>query len=188
MNPTEAQEHLNLIERIMELNDREFCIAGDLFLAWGASGALIDLLIQLTLMGKVPSWTLWFGFAALVLSGIYNTVRIRQMKRSSDRMSIRQREFLNVLWVTVGVTIVAACGGFRIFDFWASGALWTLSAAMVTLYAGLHGNRAGMIGGVILIASLVAANFMPGSEGFVLAAGMLVGYAGFGVATMLARD
>jgi hypothetical protein len=188
VDPTEAQEHLALIEKIIDLNDREFYIAGDLFLAWGASGALIDLLIQLTLMGRVPSWTLWFGFGALILSGIYNAVRIRQFRRNSERMSIRQREFLNVLWVTVGVTLVAACGGFRIFDYWAAGALWTLSAAIVTLYAGLHGNRAGMIGGVILVASLVAANFMPGFEGFVLAAGMLAGYAGFGVATMLARD
>jgi len=188
VNPSEAQEHLDLVERILENNDKEFCVAGDIFLAWGLSGALIDLVVQLVLMRKLPDGAEWLGLAALILSSIYTAIRVRQMRRSNDRMSVRQREFLNVLWVSIGVTIVAAVGGYRIFDYWASGALWTLSAAMLTLYAGLHGNRAGMVGGIILIASLVAANFMPGYEGFVLCAGMLFGYAGFGVASMLARD
>jgi hypothetical protein len=188
VNPSEAQEHLNLVERILERNDREFCIAGDIFLAWGVSGALMDVLAELIAQHRLSPDAIWWGVAALALSGIYTGFRARQMRHASERMSLRQRAFLNVLWVTIGVTLVAAFGASRIFDFWASGALWTLSSAMVTLYAGLHGNRAGMIGGLVLMASLIVANFTPGYEGFILAAGMLGGYAGFGVAAMLVRD
>lgn len=188
MNPTDAKKHLDLVERILESNDRDFCIAGDIFLVWGLCGALIDLLFQVWQMGRIPVQGLWFGFAALLLSGIYSGMRGRQLARTRERMPIRQREFLNVLWLAIGAVFVAQLGAMRIFEGWASSSLWTISAAIVTLYAGLHGNRAGLIGGIVLLVSLVVANFTPGIEGFVLAGGMIVGYAGFGITAMLARD
>jgi hypothetical protein len=52
----------------------------------------------------------------------------------------------------------------------------------------MHGNRRAQIAGVLVIVSLVAANFAsPGIAGYVLGAGMLVGYAGFGASELLAR-
>ncbi|HVS46753.1 MAG TPA: hypothetical protein VMS32_08805, partial [Verrucomicrobiae bacterium] len=167
---------------------KEFCIVGDIFLVWGVVGAFLDVLSQLVFTGRLRAEFLWIGAVALGLGIAYSTVRCRQLMRSHDRMSVRQREYLNVLWLAIGVTVVAQLGGYQIFAAWASAALWTISAAIVTLYAGLHGNRAGLIGGVVLMASLVAANFSPHYEGFILAGGMLLGYAGFGLSAMLARD
>ena len=103
-------------------------------------------------------------------------------------MSRVQHEYLNVLWLVFGVTAVAQIAAYNIFAGWSAAALWTIASAVVTLYIGVHGNRRGLVGGVILIASLIAASFMPYVCGYVLAAGMLLGYSGFGVASMLARD
>jgi hypothetical protein len=56
-------------------------------------------------------------------------------------------------------------------------------------FIGLHGNRRAQLAGIAVIVSLIAANFTdPAIAGYILAAGMVVGYAGFGLAEMLARD
>jgi hypothetical protein len=53
----------------------------------------------------------------------------------------------------------------------------------------MHGNRRAQIAGVLVLVSLVAANFVaPSIAGYVLAAGMLAGYSGFGLSELLARD
>jgi len=188
MQPTEAREHLDLVERIIAGNERGLCVVGDFFLVWGIVGALLDGLAQLVVDARLgPQW-LWLAVVFLAFGIVYSIVRARALRRRTDRMSVLQHEYLNIIWLSIGITVVAQIGGYAIFSQWASAALWTLSATIVSLYVGLHGNRAGVIGGVILMVSLVCANFMHDVAGFVLAAGMLFGYAGFGLIAMLSRD
>jgi hypothetical protein len=80
-------------------------------------------------------------------------------------------------------------GAFYIFSGWASAAIWSFAEAIVLLFIGLHGNRRAQICGVLLVVSVVIANFSPATTiGYVLAAGMFAGYAGFGIAELFARD
>jgi hypothetical protein len=53
----------------------------------------------------------------------------------------------------------------------------------------MHGNRRAQVAGILVVVSLIAANFAPPAiAGYILAAGMLGGYAGFGVSELLAHD
>jgi MFS family permease len=78
---------------------------------------------------------------------------------------------------------------YRIFAGVASAAIWSVAQAIVLLYIGMHGNRRAQVAGIFVVVSLIAANFAPpGIDGYILAAGMLGGYAGFGVSELLVRD
>jgi hypothetical protein len=100
-----------------------------------------------------------------------------------------QREYFNVLWLTIGLAFVVNVAAYRIFSGAAAAAIWSVAEAIVLLYIGMHGNRRAQIAGVVIVVSLIAANFAPAAiVGYVLGAGMLVGYAGFGLSELLARD
>ncbi|HZY97594.1 MAG TPA: hypothetical protein VFE35_10905, partial [Candidatus Cybelea sp.] len=92
-------------------------------------------------------------------------------------------------WLTLGLAFVVDAAVFRIFAGIASAAIWSVAEAIVLLYIGMHGNRRAQVAGVLVVVSLIAANFAsPSVAGYILGAGMLVGYAGFGVSELLARD
>jgi hypothetical protein len=168
--------------------DQTVCVFADFFLVWGLASALLDVVNQLRVDGRVGDSAFIVSAAGLAFAIVYSIVRGRSLAVRNRRMSRVQHEYLNVLWLVFGVTAVAQIAAYNIFAGWSAAALWTIASAVVTLYIGVHGNRRGLVGGVILIASLIAASFMPYVCGYVLAAGMLLGYSGFGVASMLARD
>jgi hypothetical protein len=100
-----------------------------------------------------------------------------------------QREFLNVLYLTIGLAAIANIGAYNIFAGWGPAGLWSFAESVVLLYIGLHGNRRALIAGLLVVASLIFANFAGNqSAGYVLGIGMVLGYAGFGVAELLAHD
>jgi hypothetical protein len=125
----------------------------------------------------------------LVGCAIFSIVRGRATRRTLESSSLVQREFFNVLWITVALAFVADVAAFRLFPGIAAAAIWSVVEAIVLLYIGMHGNRRAMLGGVLLVVSLIVANFIGGVfPPFVLAAGMLVGYGGFGLSELLVRD
>jgi len=162
-----------------------FCQQAPVFFLATLVGVLADRHRRRTLLVVTQSSAMALAFALAI---VYTIIRVRGLSSHSKRMSRAQYEYLNVLWLVFGITAVASSAAFNIFSGWSAAALWTIAAAIVTAYIAIHGNRRAAVGAVILIASLVAASFMPHVPGYVLAAGMLVGYSGFGLATMLARD
>jgi hypothetical protein len=100
-----------------------------------------------------------------------------------------QREFFNMLWLTMGLAFIVNVGAFNIFRGWASAGIWSFAEAIVLFFIGIHGNRRALVAGIVVVVSLVVANFVgPATAGYVLAAGMVVGYAGFGIAELLSGD
>ncbi|HEY5094106.1 MAG TPA: hypothetical protein VII69_03210 [Candidatus Eremiobacteraceae bacterium] len=188
METSEAREHLEIVDRVLSQADQTVFVGGDIFLVWGIASGSLDVVFQLGAESRIG--VAWYAAVALAfaLAIVYTIIRVRGLSSHSKRMSRAQYEYLNVLWLVFGITAVASSAAFNIFSGWSAAALWTIAAAIVTAYIAIHGNRRAAVGAVILIASLVAASFMPHVPGYVLAAGMLVGYSGFGLATMLARD
>lgn len=190
MNPSEARQHLEMADRIIAGSSRGLCLrlSGPFFVIWGLFGSSVDLVFELIRHGLAPAGALWAEpgllLAAIVASSLYG----RYLRRSAERLSVVEREFLRVLWITIGVTWVAMAGGWRIFPEFALGALWTLQTSVVLFFIATHGNRRALAGALILILSLIAANFARGIDGYLLAAGLFIGYAGFGLAEMLAHD
>jgi hypothetical protein len=136
----------------------------------------------------LPLSALWSVPVVLLAGALFSIVRGRLTRSVLKRSSLLQREFFNVLWLTLGMAFVADVAVFNIFAGLASAAVWSVAEAIVLLYIGMHGNRRAQIAGVLVVVSLIVANFAHPFAAYILAAGMLVGYAGFGVSELLARD
>ncbi len=190
MNAPEARDNLEMVERIVAASTRDLCLrnVGAFFVIWGLFAGSVDLAFDLIRHGVLPGAALWAEPALLLLAIVGSVIWGRRLERGKDRLTFLHREFLNVLWVTLGITFVTMIGAWRIFPGYASGAIWTVASSIVLFFIALHGNRIALAGGIVLMASLIAANFMRGVEGYVLAAGFFIGYAGFGLVEILARD
>lgn len=185
----QARDHIEMIDRILSESHQRLCAGGEYFVVWGVGSALVTVLFQLVGTGVLPPAALWLVALILIACAVFSIVRGRLTGRVLARSSLVQREFFNVLWLTLGVAFVADVAAYRIFSGFAGAAIWSVAEAIVLLYIGMHGNRRAQIFGVLVIASMIAANFVStGIAGYVLAAGMLVGYTGFGLSELFARD
>ena len=189
LNAGQARDQLELIQRILAESQQRLCSGGEYFVAWGLFSGLATVAGHLIARGIAPLGLLWVVAAALAACIVFSTLRARALSGALGRESIVQREFFNVLWLTIGLAFVANAAAYRIFAGVASAAVWSIAEAIVLLYIGMHGNRRAQIAGVLVVVSLIAANFVaPPLAGYVLGAGMLVGYGGFGVGELLARE
>jgi len=188
MHVAEAREHIEMVDRIVSRTSRSLRIGGEFFVVWGVFSALVMVMAQLALDGRVPVASLWALPVLLLASIVFSVVRGRQLGKGSCGISLVEREFFVVLWITLGLAAFVDAAVFRIFAAWASSAIWSVAAAAVLFFIASHGNRRALAGGIVLLVSLVAANFMPAFTGYVLALGMVVGYAGFGLVSLIAQD
>jgi hypothetical protein len=189
LDPAEAREHIEMVERIIAASSQRLCSGGEYFVIWGLYAGLATVGWQLVINGALPAAAMWYELPLLLAAIAFSVFRGRASRLRQGRHSLLQREFLNILWLTVGVAFVTNVAAFRIFSGWAQAAVWSFAETIVLLYIGLHGNRRAQVCGALVLISMIAANFVPPSRaGFVLAAGMVAGYAGFGIAELLARE
>ena len=188
MDASDAREHLEMVERIIAASSRKLNAGGEYFIIWGLTSAAISLLLQLVSDGRLPGQTLWSIAAIYALAIGLSVWRGRYYSRAGcERLSALDREFLNVLWIVLGMAFVADVLGFHLFPQWGQAAIWSVAGAVVLFFIGMHGNRRAIVGGIIMIASIAVANFEIAYAGYALAGGMILGYAGFGLADLLAR-
>jgi small-conductance mechanosensitive channel len=188
LSPSQARDHIEMVDHILSRSERSFRVGGEFFLIWGIWAAAVPLTFQLVLSRVVPIGAFAALPVLLAAAIVFSVVRGRQIGKRRDGLSLLQREFFAVLSISLGVTMVAAVLGYRLFPAFASSALWNVAAAIVLFFIASHGNRRALAGAIVMIASIAAANFLPAFAGYALAAGMLFGYAGFGLASLIARD
>lgn len=189
IDAAQARDHVEMIQRILAETQPRLCSGGEYFIVWGIVSAYVTLSVHLADIGKIPGAALWSTPVVLLAGIVFSILRGRSLGASFVRTSLLQREFFNVLWLTLGLAFVANIAVYRIFSGIASAAIWSVAQAIVLLYIGMHGNRRAQVAGILVVVSLIAANFaQPGMAAYILAAGMLAGYAGFGIAELLARD
>jgi len=185
----QAREHIEMVERILVESSQRLCHGAEYFIVWGVYSAAATVSWNFILTGKWPLTAVWGQAALLAAAIVFTIVRSRTKRSEEGRRSLVQREFFNMLWLTMSLAFIVNVGAYNIFTGWASAAIWSFAEAIVLLFIGLHGNRRAQICGVLVVVSIVVANFIaPELKGFVLAGGMLAGYAGFGIAEMLAGD
>lgn len=189
IDAAQARDHVEMIDRILAESHQRLCAGGEYFVAWGAASAYATVFSGLIVRGVIPGAAVWSIPAVLACAVIFSVVRTRATRQILQRSSLVQREFFNVIWLTITLAFIADTVVNRIFSGMASAAVWSIAEATVLLYIGLHGNRRAQIAGVLVVVSMVAANYAPQNlAGYILGAGMLFGYAGFGVSELLARD
>ena len=190
MNAAEARDHIEMVARILGESQQRLCAGGEFFLVWGLFSGLITVLSHLVAVRSVaPALALWTIVPAFAACVAFSVLRGAYYRRRTERRSLLDREFFNVLWLTVGLSFLVDLAAFNIFSGVASAAIWSFSQAIVLFYIGLHGNRRAQLCGIAVIVSLVAANFASRDVmAYVLAAGMVVGYGGFGLAELLSPE
>jgi hypothetical protein len=190
VDASEAREHIEMVERIIAQSSRHLRVGGEFFLVWGLVGGVIDILITLALGDRISTTVFYTAYAVLIAFGIvFSAMRGRYYGTRSEQMTYLQREFLNVLWLAIALAFIANATMFRLFgSVTALMALWSFAEIIVLFYIGMHGNRRALAGGIVILASMVAANFALDAAGWILAAGVLLGYAGFGAAELLAGE
>ncbi|MGA8535430.1 MAG: hypothetical protein WB615_15080 [Candidatus Tumulicola sp.] len=189
LNAAQARDHLELVERILAESAQRLCAGGEFFVVWGLFSGGATLVGHLVARGILPFAALWAVAAALVACIVFSVLRGRAFGRAVGRASLVQREFFNVLWLTIGLAFVVNVAAYHIFTGLASAAIWSFAEAVVLLYIGMHGNRRAVVAGVVVVASLVVANFTAApNAAYVLAAGMILGYTGFGLAELAIKE
>ena len=188
IDAAQARDHLELVDRILAESQQRLCAGGEYFVVWGIGSAFVTVLFAFAGRGVVGDAALWAAPIVLGACAAFSIFRAKLTRRVLRRASLVQREFFNVLWLTMSLAFIVNVAAYRIFSGAAAAAIWTVAEAIVLLYIGMHGNRRAQIAGVLVVVSLIVANFLPNVAGFVLGAGMLVGYAGFGASELLARD
>ncbi|MBV8372935.1 MAG: hypothetical protein JOY69_06715 [Candidatus Eremiobacteraeota bacterium] len=184
-----AREHLEMVERILAQSQQRLCAGGEFFVVWGLFSGGATVAGHLISRGLAPVSLMWVVAAALVACIVFSIVRARALRGSGTRESLVQREFFNVLWLTLGLAFVVNIAGYRLFPGLASAAIWSFAEVIVLLYIGMHGNRRAIVCGMLVLASLIAANFVPPqTAAYVLAAGGIAGYTGFGLAELLSKE
>jgi hypothetical protein len=177
-----------MVDRILTRSERSLRVGGEFFIVWGIFSAAVTLTAQLVVDRRIASGSLWVLPALLAVAIVVSAIRGGQLGKRKDGLSLIQREFFSVLWISLGLAAFTDVAAYRIFSTWASSAIWTVAAAIVLFFIAAHGNRKALACGIIMLGSLVAANFMPSYTGYALAAGMLFGYAGFGLISLIAHD
>jgi hypothetical protein len=188
LTASQAREHIEMVDHILSRTERSLHVGGEFFIVWGIFSAVVTLMAQLVVDGKLAQSSLWVLPVLLAVAIAISAIRGRQLGKRNDGLSLIQREFFAVLWISLGAAMFTDMAGYRIFTTWASSAIWTVAAAIVLFFIATHGNRRALAGGIILLSSLAAANFMPAVAGYALSAGMLFGYAGFGLVSLMAHD
>lgn len=181
MDAREAREHLEMVDRILTQAEGEpVRLMPGLIIAWGLAAAAIDVgqqLLVLRIGGHAGEWMTWAAMIAGVAYSIGVSLSIAR-NGCFDRVSlteVRMGRVMGAVWFTV---LVAAFAQPHVLAGWAGAAVWSMGAAITMLIGGFNGDRRALTGGVILLASVLAANYvLPQTPGYVLAAGFILGYA-----------
>lgn len=190
LDAKQARDHIEMVARILEESQSQrLCAGGEFFVVWGLFSGFITLLGHFVSKGTLPESALWAGLAALIAACVFSILRGTALSADAGRRSLVEREFFNVLWLTIGLAFVTNVAVFNLFPGITSAAVWSFAFAIVLFYIGLHGNRRALVCGIIVVVSMVVANFVrDDATAYVLAAGMVAGYTGFGIAELLTRE
>jgi hypothetical protein len=134
IDAAQARDHLEMVDRILAGTEPRLCSGGEYFVVWGIASAYITVLFQLVDREIVAAGTLWSIPVVLAACAVFSIVRGRLNRRTLARSSLVQREFFNVLWLTLGLAFVVDVAVFRIFAGIAGAAIWSVAEAIVLLY------------------------------------------------------
>lgn len=188
MDASEARDRLEMVDKIVSASSTCLKTGGEFFVAWGLASGAWMLMLQFVSDGRLPPKALWAAAPIYLAALGFTIARGRYLEREGGRMSVLQREFFNLLWLANIMAFAVDAAGFNIFKGWAMAAIWLVSAAIVLFFVGMHGNRRAISAGIVALCALAIANFVPHVTGYALSAGFVLGYAGFGVLELIARD
>lgn len=181
MDAREAREHLEMVDRILaQAEERPVRMIPGLVIVWGFAAAAMDAGQQIAASNPSAEWGLWLTYAALAIGMAYSVGLCFSLIRCAryERVSYAERRMGSVMGAVWFTVFVAAFAQPHLFSGWAGAAVWSMGAAIMMLMTGFNGDRRGLAGGLVMLASVLAANYVwPQVPGYALAAGFIFGYA-----------
>ncbi len=183
LDSNDAADHLQMVDRILAQADRQVRLLPEPFIAFGISGGLSDIVSQRIFVNHNDPRLGWIAVLGWIAAIIITIVSSRRRRRKKERWSVLDGQLytlFTIIWIT---TLAVAFGSqLHVFTQWAVAAIWSFAYGIALIFVGTQGNRYTLVGGIILIASIIGANILYPYIGYVLAAGMWIGMAGTGVA------
>ena len=187
MDAAQAQDHLQMVDRILSRVDEPICLDGGPYIVWGVVGGGTDIVTQTIVSHNGAPSLLWISLTLMVLAVsfmVYYGIRLSR----KERRGLLGRHIGTVFMISWLVSLIVMIFAPRIFSDWAQAALWNVMFGAGMMYVGsLARSRVSFGGGVIVVAAILVANLFTPYAGYVLAAGFIVGMGGAGVVLTLAR-
>lgn len=186
MDAEQAREHLEMVDRILrQADERRYRPMGALYVAWGLGAALVEIAEQVA-RGGSPAGPLAIAGGIILFGSLLYTIAVSVLaRRNASRIpasELRMGKVMGAVWLCI---FVAALCQPHMFAGWAAAAIWNLGAAISMLVIGFFGDRRALFGAIVLLASILVANYWFVYPGFVLAGGFLVGYVAIGILYMI---
>lgn len=188
METPEARQHLEMVEEILRRGEhpRPYRPIGWMLILLGCAAALIDAGQQGNINGG-PLYVLYAGMALMLLTYVYIVAVSMLDRQRAERMSVAESRVMRAaaaIWIGI---IAAAFAQPHIFSGWGTAAIWTVGGGIQMLMNGFFGDRRMLAGGIVLLVSLVVANYLIDEAGYILAGGFLAGYVLPGVLRVMER-
>jgi hypothetical protein len=174
-----------MVDRILtRADEKPVQIVPGMLIVWGLAAAVIDAGQQAYFSHAGGVAGIRVADGALLAGILYSIILAVSIFRncSLERVThaeVRMGRMMAATWFTV---FVAAFAQPHVFAGWGGAAVWSMGAAITMLIVGFSGERRGLAGGMILLASILVANYItPHMPGYTLAAGFILGYAVPGV-------
>jgi len=190
LSAAQAKDHLQMVDRILSRTEAANGVSGWPFVVWGAYGAASNGVAQLAAGGSHISGNVWLAGEVLVVVAISLFFIIQGVSgmRNRERLGLIDRHIGTIFmigWVVAWVTTLMAG---NIFGNWALSAIWSLIYGITMMScAAMLRSKVMFGGGVILIASIVLANYSYHLAGCFLGLGFLVGMGGTGLLLLTGR-
>lgn len=181
INPSQASAQLEMVDRILSRTDRTVHLSGWIYIVWGLAAALTDVMFQLYVDHRVGVAGLAIAGAAVLVAVGFMVFHLRRLRRGVERVAHVQRQVGSMFFACWIGAIVVSYASPHIFAGWAQGAIWSVCAAITLLFIGLQGDRRALWAAAVLLASVIAASALYPFAGYVMAAGFLIAYTGFGL-------
>lgn len=186
MDAREAREHLEMVDAILREGERDggswACRElGLTLVGFGLGAGLLNVAYQLGGSQNPQPQAAIIGGLLLLASLIYMGTWMALGYRNAERISLASVRSGRVMGAVWGSVFIAAFCQPHVFNGWSASAIWSLGGAISLLVSGFFGDRRALAGGVILLASMLVANYVPSITGYALAGGFFIGYIGTGV-------
>ncbi|MBC5814957.1 MAG: hypothetical protein GIW97_00305 [Candidatus Eremiobacteraeota bacterium] len=183
----EARDHLAMVDRILSRIDEPVCLGGLPYIVWGVVGGSTDFVTQVVVVQHGAPSLLWVSLT-LMLAAVAFMIYYGMRLSRKERRGLLGRHIGNVFMISWITSLVMMLLASHIFSYWAQGAIWSLMFGAAMMYVGtLARSRISFAGGILLLLSIIAANYSYQYAGYVLAAGFIIGMGGAGVALSLAH-
>ena len=106
-----ARDHIEMVDRILAESHQRLCSGGEHFVVWGIGSAYVPVIFALVNAGVAPPAALWSVPIVLGACAVFSILRGRLTRSMLQRSSLVQREFFNVLWLTLGLAFVGQRSG-----------------------------------------------------------------------------